>query len=267
MTATHPMFFKGCTQHPEEPIIRVSLDLKHPKLLYCQECLEGLDNNFKGNLVKFSHLGDKLFEDYTRKYEDYLESVPCAGPGEYKVKIETFITQQKAKAEKEFDKIQSEILEILSNSKTEVFKTLDKIRTNLLIDCEASIEQTTNLADPSTFEGKDITRDEIYKELTENEDSVAEVEKRIRKRLELMKQLDDIKEETRIGLSRYEKAKLLETLTLTNSKNSWFYRNSLNGLDTYLEALIFTKEKKEAGEDRQLNVPSAQSQVNLSCLG
>jgi hypothetical protein len=119
----------ACSIHPNEPIIRVSLDLDDEKLLYCYDCLQ---LNKKSNLVKFQEVIQILMNQFSfcpaqihspRKNEaQYIIN----SKDEIQAEFSNKIVESKSQADIELKKMEKAVIHLLKIIRATTHGKLDQ---------------------------------------------------------------------------------------------------------------------------------------------
>ena len=234
----------SCSIHPNEPIIRVSLDLDDEKLLYCYDCLQ---LNKKANLVKFQEVIQILTNQFsvqpslvhassTNETQDYLNDTD-----EVQAEFSDKINQNKDKADIELKKIERAIIHLLQNIRATTHGKLDQYENsfNRLYNVY-SIAAQTHEEILSGFDKETPTQSDLDQRIFNNESS-QQAENNLRTVLKDLKALKEIKEGAALGRINKAKAKLeqiCDSTFIISEKTEKEYASKLNILSSYFEAVL-----------------------------
>lgn len=260
-----PKVIRYCSQHPDEPVIRVSLNSQSSKLFYCHECLDELDKDAQSKLVKFHDfietLHKKISEGQVPEADGSVSddvSAHAVTKEEYTGKLHGFISNHKQTVEEEFKTLETEALEVLKLSKEHVHSYLDGIKEPFKKEFDEYIEKSGLLPKEKGASEAKITKEELEKEIMK-EESIEETEKKVRDILRKAQEREDVKsgkmEKVLVakkgGLEKV--LRVLENSEIILPKENSKYQEKLEVLNSYLEALVFGVEDGTEIQEKNLN--------------
>lgn len=251
MQSNKPKFIKFCAEHKEEPILRVSLDAAANKIFYCYDCLETLDNEAQSKLVKFSEFIDKLYEQIPEPEAQPAEEskdnslVSFASDKEnILTKLDGFISQQKQRADEEFEVLENEMKGFIRLSQTNAQKNFENLQQDFeqtLIEYLEKVDYATNV---KLTNEKVPTVEELHADLLSDE-NIEEIDKKVRKLMDKIETIQQIKG-GKVGDVLTQKKKHLEDIftssDLVLKKQAAYYKQKLEILTAFFEALVLRDE-------------------------